>query len=191
MDPITIALGLAQFVPTLIRWISGDDTSKAAKVADQVIGVAKAVTGKGTGEDALAAIKADPNLQMQFQQACMAHELSMYQEETKRLELVNETYRKEMENSDGYVRRARPTHLYVLAATVLIEAVTAAIVVLVAPEYVGDLATLYSALSVPQGIAAAVSGVYVKGRSDDKQVAITGQHKLGLAAAIAQRMGGK
>ncbi len=34
MDPITIALGLAQFVPGLIRWIGGDDSEKAAKVAD-------------------------------------------------------------------------------------------------------------------------------------------------------------
>ena len=62
MDPITIALGLAQVVPGLIRWISGDDSSKAAQVADQVIGVAKTVTGKASGDDALAAIKADPAL---------------------------------------------------------------------------------------------------------------------------------
>ncbi|TAN78315.1 MAG: hypothetical protein EPN20_01045, partial [Magnetospirillum sp.] len=62
MDPISLALGLAQFVPGIIRWISGDDSAKAAAVAQQVVGVAQAITGKDSGDAALAAIKADPAL---------------------------------------------------------------------------------------------------------------------------------
>jgi hypothetical protein len=64
MDPISIAMGLAQFAPAIIKWVSGSD--KAAEVADKVVDVAKAVTGQTSGEAALEAIKADPNLVLTF-----------------------------------------------------------------------------------------------------------------------------
>lgn len=67
MDPITIAMGLAQFAPGIIKLITGSD--KAADVADKVISVAKAVTGASDGPAALAAVQADPAKVMEFQQA--------------------------------------------------------------------------------------------------------------------------
>jgi hypothetical protein len=73
MDPITIALSLAKFAPSLIRLITGSD--KAADVADKVIDVAKAVTGTGTGEAALAAVQFDPAKAMEFQLAVGAQQL--------------------------------------------------------------------------------------------------------------------
>ena len=85
MDPITIALGLAQLAPGLIRWISGDDKSKAAGVADQVLTVAKAVTGKADPREAVDAIKDDPALALQFQVKVMEHERAWWQEETARM----------------------------------------------------------------------------------------------------------
>ncbi|MBL8805906.1 MAG: hypothetical protein JNN22_03585 [Rhodospirillales bacterium] len=87
MDPITIALGLAQIAPGLIRWISGDDKSKAAGVADQVLTVAKAITGKADPREAVDAIKADPALALQFQVKVMEHERAWWQEETERLRI--------------------------------------------------------------------------------------------------------
>lgn len=66
MDPISIAMGLAQFAPAIVRWVSGSD--KAGEVAEKVVDVAKIVTGTATGEDALAAIQADPSLVLQFRQ---------------------------------------------------------------------------------------------------------------------------
>jgi hypothetical protein len=71
MDPITIAMGLAQFVPQIVKWIAGD---KAGTVASKVIAVAQQVTGAPTGDAALAALKADPNLVLQYREAVLAQE---------------------------------------------------------------------------------------------------------------------
>jgi len=68
MDPISIALGLSQFVPCIVRWLGGD---KAGDVAQQVIDTAQTVTGK-TGQAALDSIKADAAQQLAFQQAMAA-----------------------------------------------------------------------------------------------------------------------
>lgn len=65
MNPISIALGLAQFVPSIVRWVAGD---KAGDAAQTVVGIAQAVTGKATGPEALAAIQADQEAQRAFQE---------------------------------------------------------------------------------------------------------------------------
>lgn len=69
-DPISIAMGLAQFAPQVIKWISGSD--KAAEAAIKVVEIAEAVTGK-QGPDAVEALKADPALVLQFRQAVMTN----------------------------------------------------------------------------------------------------------------------
>lgn len=74
MDPISIAFGLAQFAPQIIKWITGSD--KAAEAAGQVVAIAETVTGR-TGPDALDALKADPALVLQFRQAVMANETEL------------------------------------------------------------------------------------------------------------------
>jgi hypothetical protein len=74
MDPITIAMGLAQFAPGIIKWITGSD--KAADAASTIVGIAETVTGK-QGVDALDAIKLDPSLVMQFRTAVMANEADL------------------------------------------------------------------------------------------------------------------
>jgi hypothetical protein len=66
MDPITLAMGLAQFAPQVIKWVSGSD--KAADAAERVVQVAEAVTGR-SGADAIGALHADPALVLQFRQA--------------------------------------------------------------------------------------------------------------------------
>lgn len=72
VDLISIAWGLASAAPQLVRWLSGSD--KAEAVAQQVVDVAKSVTGRDDPVGALAAIKADPALALQFRQAVMQHE---------------------------------------------------------------------------------------------------------------------
>ena len=64
MDPISIAMGLAQFAPSIIKWVTGNE--KAAEAAEAVVDVAKKVTGKEDGDSALAAITADPSLMVEF-----------------------------------------------------------------------------------------------------------------------------
>lgn len=75
MDPITIAMGLAQFAPGIIKWITGSDKAEAA--ATKVVEIAKAATGQPTGEGALTALRTDPALAIAFQQAVMANEAEL------------------------------------------------------------------------------------------------------------------
>ena len=72
MDPITIAMGLSQFVPSIIKWVSGSD--KAASAAQKVVDVATAITGK-PADQVIDALKADPNLVLDFRKAVMANEI--------------------------------------------------------------------------------------------------------------------
>lgn len=69
MDPITIALGLAQFAPSLMRMFGVGD--KSATVAEKVIDIAKTVTGTDTGAQALTVLQADPKLAHEFNLAVL------------------------------------------------------------------------------------------------------------------------
>lgn len=64
MDPITIALGLAQFAPTLMKFFGVGDKSVA--VATSVINAAQSITGAKTPEEALEQMKADTAAQIAF-----------------------------------------------------------------------------------------------------------------------------
>jgi hypothetical protein len=74
MDPISVAFGLAQFAPQIIKWITGSE--KAAEAAGQVVAIAETVTGR-TGAESVDALKADPAMVLQFRQAVMANEAEM------------------------------------------------------------------------------------------------------------------
>lgn len=168
MDPITIALGLAQFVPGLIRWIGGDDAEKAAKVADQVVGVAKVVTGKDDGGDALAAVQADPALALQLQQAWLAHEVELAREETRQLTEINATMRAEAASGDGYVRRWRPTFGYAVALTWTATMLSVSWAIIAQPTQAPQIIAALVNTSPIWGIALGVLGVAVVKRSQDK-----------------------
>ncbi|MBR8085167.1 hypothetical protein KDX23_20715 [Burkholderia vietnamiensis] len=75
---IPIALALAELAgnlaPTIAGWLGGP---KAQDVATKVVDVAKVVTGQPTGDAALAAIQADPQLAMQFQKAMLDGQVEM------------------------------------------------------------------------------------------------------------------
>jgi len=75
MEPVTLALTLAQFAPSLIKFFTGSD--KAADVAGKVIDIAKSVTGAPTGDAALEVLKADPAKVLEFQQAAMANDADL------------------------------------------------------------------------------------------------------------------
>ena len=76
MDPVTIGLALAsQFAPSIIKYFTNSDTAGA--VAGQVIDIAKTVTGKGTPDEAMDAMRADPALAIQFKTAVMANDADL------------------------------------------------------------------------------------------------------------------
>jgi len=70
MDPISIALGLAQFAPSLMRFFGVGE--KPAEVAEKVIGIARQVTGASTPEEALQSIREKQGHAHEFQMAVLA-----------------------------------------------------------------------------------------------------------------------
>jgi len=189
MDPITIALGLAQVIPGLIRWISGDDSSKAARVADQVVGVAKAVTGRDRGEDALAAVRADPALALALQQAWLAHELALAREESRLLSEINATMRAEAASGDAYVRRWRPTFGYAVAATWAATMAAISWAIVATPARAPEIIAAMVNTSPIWGIALGVLGVAVVKRSHDKATASGAPLPEGPLAALRSGLG--
>jgi len=75
MDPISIAMALAQFAPSLIKIFTGSD--KAEEVAGKVIDIAKAVTGTDTGRDALDVLKVDPAAALEFRKTVAAQQVEL------------------------------------------------------------------------------------------------------------------
>lgn len=75
MDPISVAMALAQFAPSIIKWITGDD--KSAAVAEKVVDMAKIATGASDPAAALDAIKLDPAAVMRFKEMVMANEADL------------------------------------------------------------------------------------------------------------------
>lgn len=75
MDPITIAMGLGQFVPGILKLFGGSD--KTVDIASHVVGVAQAITGTDTPLAAMEALHADPTKVLEFQQAMAAQQVEM------------------------------------------------------------------------------------------------------------------
>ena len=69
MDPISIALGLAQFAPMLLRYLGVGD--KGVDAAEKAIDIAKEVTGTSSGQAALEVFKADPTKAYEFKAAIL------------------------------------------------------------------------------------------------------------------------
>lgn len=77
MNPISIALGLAQFAPSLLRYFGAGD--KSATIAEKVIGLAQTVTGAPSGEAALASMQQDAKLAQEFNLAALRADTELEQ----------------------------------------------------------------------------------------------------------------
>lgn len=69
MDPLSILLAAANFVPTIAKYFNAGDTTQ--KIANEVGSVAQTITGAANPQDALAKLSQDKALQQQFQLAVM------------------------------------------------------------------------------------------------------------------------
>lgn len=74
---IPIAMQLAQFVPGIIKLLTGSE--RAGEAAEHVVAIAQTVTGTSTGPEALAAIQADPAKMLDFQLAYAAQQQAIEQ----------------------------------------------------------------------------------------------------------------
>lgn len=75
MDPVTVAMGLAQFAPSVIKWLTG--SKDAEKVARDVVGVAQTVTGAASPQEALQRIQSDQAAQIAFRDKLMEREAEL------------------------------------------------------------------------------------------------------------------
>ena len=155
MDPITIAMGLAQFVPQIVKWIAGD---KAGAVAGKVIDVAKQVTGKGTGDEALEALKADPNLVLKYRVAVLDQELEFEKIAVQNAGDINATMRAEAAAEHWPTYSWRPAIGFSVAIAMVVS------VIVVAIAYIGVMffrgkAEVLSYLPAMLGAMAALVGV--------------------------------
>lgn len=69
MEPFTLALGLAQFAPSLLRFLGAGE--KPVAIAEKAIEIARTVTGAVDGPAALAALQTDPKLAQEYQLAVL------------------------------------------------------------------------------------------------------------------------
>jgi hypothetical protein len=132
MDPITIAMGLSQFVPAIVRWISGSE--KAGEAAQKVVDVASALTGK-PADQVIEALKADPTLVLKFREEVMKQELAM---DTLYLADVANARKRDVElRAHNY----RADSMYILAV-VLIAALVYVVLQSNLDEYAKGIVTL-------------------------------------------------
>lgn len=71
---ISAALGLAQFAPSIAKWLGGDD---AEKVANNVVDFAKKITGQGDPISTIQTLKNNPSLLIEFQKEIIKYESEM------------------------------------------------------------------------------------------------------------------
>lgn len=166
MDPITIGLALAKVAPSIVGWIAGDD---AEKKAEQVVGIAEELTGR-KGMDAVSAIESDPATALRYQELIISYQTKELEAVISNRNKTQDTMQKEGENEDRFVRRARPALLWSIGVSIILEIIVGGIIVLFKPDQMMSFVALCQAMAVPQGTAAAVCGVYMKKRSDDKML---------------------
>lgn len=70
MEPLSIALALAQFAPSILRFLGAGDSSVGT--AQKVVDIAQSVAGVKTPEEALQALRANAELAQQFNLAVLA-----------------------------------------------------------------------------------------------------------------------
>lgn len=190
---LPIIAGLISAAPALVGLFetgaAGGDGGTAAKVARIASDVAQAVTGKRDDGEALKALEADPELLLAYQRQTAQRAISLYQEETKRLQSVNETIRAEAASSDPYVRRMRPTMGYALIFSWTMTMAAVVFVIVTDPGAASAVIVALADLSIMWSVALSVLGLYVYKRSEDKKTAPSAGTGAGIGAGIGTGIG--
>lgn len=72
LPAVTLLSGIIQLAPSLVSLFKGSE--KQAEVAELAAHVARTVTGTNTNEDALAALKANPDFLIEYKRSIREHE---------------------------------------------------------------------------------------------------------------------
>jgi len=123
---IPMALSLAgEFAPTVAKWLGGD---RAGEVAENVVGIAKKVTGQEDPANAMEVLRKDPQLALEYQRAVMDYQVRLEEEETKRMNMhldhmnkVNETMQTEVREGRGWKAGWRPFNGYLFGISIFCD----------------------------------------------------------------------
>lgn len=157
MDPITIAMGLAQFAPKIVKLLAGD---KAEEVAERVLDVARSVTGSSD-----AAYRMTPEQGVEFRAKLNEHELELERLALGNADQVNETMRIEAASERWPTYSWRPFvgfcfGLLGLVSGLTVAAVYIAVMALKAdPSLISHLPGLITAEAVIMTTMAPVLGI--------------------------------
>jgi hypothetical protein len=164
MDPITIAMGLAQFVPQIAKWITGSD--KAAQVAQKAIDIAATVTGKTAPDQALQALQADPSLVLKYRQAVLDQEVEFEKLAVQNAADVNATMQAEAKADHWPTYAWRPFIGFcfgfnLAASSVLVLGTFAAVIAgaVQATAAMAQIPTVLGALAAINATAAPILGI--------------------------------
>lgn len=176
---------LGTVAPALLRFAGKEN---AAAVTERAAAAAQVLTGEAQPERAIDAIRANPELLARFQ--AMSNEIAIaeMEAETRRLEAQNATIRAEIQSSDPYVRRARPTFLYAIAITWSVQMVGFGAAVVLHPTEAPKILSALGDVAFMWAIALPVVGVYIKVRSDDKKTS-SGMPAPSMLQSIAGMLG--
>ena len=120
---------------------------------------------------------------MQYEAQINAHAAAIAQEETKRIQTVNETVQISEANKDPYVRRMRPTFGYAATFCMVTMFLTVVYTLLkVGPEKAIEMIKAYAQMEWIIVAMLAAIGVYIKKRSDDKKPPTAGL--LGIISSL-------
>jgi len=173
---IPLALSLAKVVPDIVGWFKGDD---AKDKAEKVINLAKSITGEDEPEVAVTKILENPELALDFQKHMAQLQLEFYKEETKRMEIVNQTMRVEYESSNIFKTGWRPFIGWVLGLSLGFYIFSICGITIYSTLYqpdkvsilIDNLSKLASSLTTTWTVCMIILGVAIKKRSDDRKLA--------------------
>ncbi len=127
MDPVSLVLGLAEFIPSVIGWFSDDDGENEKK-ANGILDIAKKVTGITDSTGAMTALKNRPELIVQFKESVLNFQLKMEQENSKQIESVNKTMRAEAKSEHWMQWAWRPFNGFAFGITIILGYIVPALV---------------------------------------------------------------
>lgn len=158
-----MAMTLAQFAPSIAKWLGGN---KAEAIAQKAIDIAKTVSGQPTADQALSAITGSPELVLQYRQAVLDQEMAFQKLAVDNAKDINTTMQGEASAEHWPTYTWRPMIGLVFGVNMLIMGLTTAAVYICimfgvpgAIAAVASLPQMIGALGAVNGAALPVLGI--------------------------------
>lgn len=212
-----VLTGLLSVAPSIVSLFRGKDEKGKNDIANDVINIAKTVVGVDDEEQALQALKTDPELATRFREQVLEYHVQMRELDVQQLETVNKTMRMEYQVGGnvknfwqfllafwksgwrpywGWISGTSFGAIFLGMLALIWRAIDikeGTVDVTGAVQLTNGLATLIGSATTLFGIALVVLGVSIRERSKDKRSAQGGGSEDsgglgGLMSAIIERV---